>query len=133
MDQTSPGPATFPPPPESAAPPETTPSAVPPYQGPQAPAPYGVPAPPPYGMPYGAPYAGQYPQKPGNAFSIAAIVLGAIAFLFFPIVLGPAGLILGAVAKSKGEPKATFAMVLAALGTVGGMVLGFVAFSALNR
>jgi hypothetical protein len=65
----------------------------------------------------------------GNGFSTAGIILGAIAFLFFPIVLGPTGLILAAVGKSKGEDKAVVAMTVAGLGTVIGMILGVMLFS----
>ena len=64
------------------------------------------------------------PQSAGSGFSIAGIILGALAFLFFPIIFGPAGLILGAVAKSKGEEKAVVAMTVAACGTVIGMIIG---------
>lgn len=64
------------------------------------------------------------PANAGNGFSIAGIVCGAIAFLFFPIILGPVGLILGAVGKSKGEEKAVIALVVSALGLVIGMILG---------
>lgn len=60
----------------------------------------------------------------GNAYSIVGIVMGAIAFFFFPIVLGPVGLILGAVGKSKGESKAVVAIVVSAAGLVIGMILG---------
>ncbi len=66
----------------------------------------------------------QSQAKSSNGFSIAGIVCGAIAFLFFPIVLGPVGLILGAVGKSKGEDKAVIALVVSGLGLVIGMILG---------
>ena len=59
-----------------------------------------------------------------NGFSIAGIICGAIAFLFFPIVLGPVGLVLGAVGKSKGEDKAVLALIVSGLGLVIGMILG---------
>ncbi len=67
-------------------------------------------------------------QKTG--FSTAGIVCGALAFLFFPIILGPAGLILGAVAKSKGDPRGGTAMLVSGLGLVCGMILGFLMYSA---
>lgn len=70
------------------------------------------------------PPTNQVSGNTGNGFSIAGIICGAIAFLFFPIVLGPVGLILGAVGKSKGEEKAVIALVVSALGLVVGMVLG---------
>jgi len=64
------------------------------------------------------------PKSGGNGFSIAGIICGAIAFLFFPILLGPLGLILGAIGKSKGEDKAVIALVVSGLGLVIGMILG---------
>ena len=60
----------------------------------------------------------------GNGFSIAGIVFGILAFLVLPIVFGPLGLILGAVGKSKGESKATTAMVVSGIGMVVGMAIG---------
>lgn len=65
----------------------------------------------------------------GNTFSTIGIVLGAFAFLFLPIVFGPAGLVLGAVGKSKGEPRAIIAMVVSGVGLVVGMILGVIASS----
>lgn len=60
----------------------------------------------------------------GNPYSTVGIVLGVISFLFFPILFGPVGMILGAVGKSKGESKAVLAMVVSGLGLVVGMILG---------
>lgn len=69
-------------------------------------------------------------QAPGNGFSIAGIVCGAIAFLFCPPLFGLAGLVLGAVARSKGEPKANVALTVSAIGLVVGMIVGALLFSA---
>ena len=71
------------------------------------------------------------PKTTGNAFSTAGIICGVISFLFFPIVLGPIGLILGAVAKSKGEERAMTAIIVSAIGLVGGMIFGILVFSTL--
>ena len=71
------------------------------------------------------------PSSPGSTFSTVGIICGAIAFLILPIVFGPAGLIFGAVAKSKGEEKATVALVVSGLGLVIGMFLGFIVFSSM--
>jgi len=60
----------------------------------------------------------------GNGFSIAGIILGALAFLIFPIIFGPIGLIMGAIAKSKGERLATRALVVSGIGLVVGMIFG---------
>ena len=89
---------------------------------------YGQPT---YGQPsYGQP-AGQgqvpYPyaqQQTGNTFSIIAIVCGAVALLFCPILLGPAGLILGGIGLSKKERLAPIAMVVAGVGMILGFVIG---------
>jgi hypothetical protein len=56
-----------------------------------------------------------------NAFSIGAIVCGLIAVVIFPIVFGPIGIVLGAIAKSRQEPKANLGLAIA----VGGMLVGF--------
>lgn len=64
------------------------------------------------------------PVSSGSGFSTAGIVCGAVSFLFFPIILGPAGLILGAIGKSKGEAKAVVAMAVSGVGLVVGMILG---------
>lgn len=64
------------------------------------------------------------PRTAGNGLSTAGIILGAIAFMFFPILFGPAGLICGAIAKSRGEQRAVIAMVVSACGLVIGMIIG---------
>lgn len=79
----------------------------------------------------GAPGVMPTPKSAGSGFSVAGIICGAIAFLFLPIVLGPVGLILGAIGKSKGEEKAVIALVVSALGLVIGMILGFLVFASL--
>lgn len=102
----------------------------------QAPAGAGVAPPVPAGQgPCPAPWVqaaapGGYPVPVtvGNGYSTAGIILGAIAFLFVPILLGPTGLVLGAIGKSKGESKAVVAMVVSACGLVVGMLLGIIAF-----
>jgi hypothetical protein len=63
------------------------------------------------------------PQS-GNTFSIVAIVLGGIAFILFPIFLGPAAIILAVIAKNKKEKLANVALTVGILGTVIGMILG---------
>ena len=61
-----------------------------------------------------------------NIFSILAIVLGVVAVLFLPIVFGIAAIVLAGVALSKKE---RLAMVVAAVGTVAGFVLGAIVYS----
>ena len=42
-------------------------------------------------------------KKTENTFSIIAIVLGGLAFLFFPPFLGGAGVIVAVIGKTKNE------------------------------
>ncbi|MFF7494306.1 MULTISPECIES: hypothetical protein [Streptomyces] len=74
----------------------------------------------------GAPTAG----ASGNVFSIIAIVLGVIGFIFLPIVFALGGLIMAIIAKTvRHERLATVAIVVSAIGLVGGMVLGAIVVS----
>ncbi|ROQ59591.1 DDE superfamily endonuclease [Streptomyces sp. 840.1] len=72
-------------------------------------------------QPHGAPR----PATTGNVLSIIAIVLGVISLLFLPIVFGVVGLVLAIVAKTvRHERLAVIAIVVSAVGLVGGMILG---------
>ncbi len=82
-------------------------------------------------QPYWPGYAAAAPRS-GNGYSTTGIVLGSIAFLFLPILLGPAGLILGGIGKSKGESRATAALVVSGLGTVVGMIFSVIVYLALH-
>ena len=64
-----------------------------------------------------------------NTLSIIAIVLGGVSFLIFPILLGPAAIILAVIAKNKKEKLANIALAVAILGTVIGMLFGAIVFS----
>ncbi|MEY4740955.1 MAG: hypothetical protein RL402_480 [Actinomycetota bacterium] len=64
------------------------------------------------------------PAKAPNTLSTIALVLAAVGFLFFPIVIGTASLVLGIVAKSKREPNANIAITAGIVSLVGGMILG---------
>lgn len=70
------------------------------------------------------PYA--VPAKASNVFSDIGIALGALSFLIFPIFLGPIGIIIGAIGKSKNEPRAIVAITVSILGTLGGIFLTIV-------
>lgn len=61
-----------------------------------------------------------------NGFSIGAIILGALSFLFFPIVFGPIAIALAAVAMVRDEDRSIVALIVAIAGTVGGFILGAV-------
>lgn len=60
----------------------------------------------------------------GNSLSTVGMILGAIGFLFFPVVIGVAGIVFSAVAKSKGENNANLALGISIAGTVLGMIVG---------
>ncbi len=85
--------------------------------------------------PYGNQPVGQHhtPAKSGaseNVLSIIAIVLGAIGFLFLPIVFGLGGLILALIAKfARHERLSTIALIVGAVGLIGGMILGAIVAS----
>lgn len=95
----------------AAPPPPTTTPPVPPQY-----------LPPPQTYMYYSP--GPPPRPAGDGYSIAGIICGGLAFLFFPILLGPAGLILGGIAMSKGETKAPIALVVSGVGMVVGFIIG---------
>jgi hypothetical protein len=72
---------------------------------------------------HGAPQRGTN----SNVLSIIAIVLGVIGFIFLPIVFALVGLVLAIIAKTvRHERLSTVAIVVSAIGLVGGMVLGAV-------
>jgi hypothetical protein len=52
--------------------------------------------------------------------------LGVVAVLFFPIILGPIAMIVGAVGWSRGEPQGPIGVVVGLVGLIVGMVLGAV-------
>ncbi|MDT9681105.1 hypothetical protein RND61_03295 [Streptomyces sp. TRM76323] len=68
---------------------------------------------------------GQQRTSANNTLSIVAIVLGVVALIFLPIVFGVIGLVLAIIAKAvRHERLATVAIVVSAVGLVGGMILG---------
>ncbi|WP_327111323.1 hypothetical protein OG206_01500 [Streptomyces sp. NBC_01341] len=72
-------------------------------------------------QPHGAPQR----ATAGNVLSIIAMVLGVISLIFLPIVFGVIGLVLAIIAKTvRHERLAVPAIVVSAVGLIGGMVLG---------
>jgi hypothetical protein len=68
-------------------------------------------------------------RKPGRTLSIVGAVLGALAILFLPIVLGPIGAVLGFVAYSKGDrPLGMYVGVGSIITTIIGMAIGAAVF-----
>jgi membrane protein DedA with SNARE-associated domain len=59
-----------------------------------------------------------------NSFSYAAIALGVIGLLVVPILFGGIGIVLAAIAKSKGEKKAVPALIFTIVATVLGLIIG---------
>ena len=84
----------------------------------------GAAPPPPPPLPAG--YAPNQAPAAGNTYSTIAIVLGALAILIFPIFLGPAALVLAAIARNKGEERATKALAVAAGGFLLGVLLAVI-------
>lgn len=70
-------------------------------------------------------------RRPSNGFSVAGIVLGCLALLFLPVVLGPLAIIMAGVGKAKGERSSTGALIVAVAGTAGGLILSAVVFHVL--
>ena len=64
------------------------------------------------------------PVSPSNTISIIGIVAGALALLL-PIVFGPAGLILGVMARTRNERLANRALLLAASCMLVGLLVAF--------
>ncbi|GAA3007174.1 hypothetical protein [Streptomyces fulvorobeus] len=74
---------------------------------------------------YGDRATGQQRTASGNVLSIIAMVLGVISLIFVPIVFGVIALILAIIAKTvRHERLAVPALVVSAVGLIGGMVLG---------
>ncbi len=66
------------------------------------------------------------PSTPGNGLSIGAIACGIVALLICPILLGPAGIVLGVMALRRNESLAKVGIGVAVGGMIGGFVLGAV-------
>jgi hypothetical protein len=87
-----------------------------------------TPPPGPGGAAWGTPPSTR-PTTSSNGLSVGAIVCGAIATLFFPILFGPLGIVLAGVAMSRDEPKARTAMTVAVAGMLVGFVLGMLVWA----
>ena len=59
-----------------------------------------------------------------SPYSVIAIILGGLSFLLFPILFGPAAIILAVIAKKKGESLANVALTVGIVGAVSGMIIG---------
>ncbi|WP_220447426.1 hypothetical protein, partial [Nonomuraea deserti] len=76
-----------------------------------------------------------YPQPPhqprpaNQVLSIIGFVCAAVAVLFIPILFGLAGIVLGIVGHTRGEPLGKWAAVAAGVGMILGFVLGILVVS----
>ncbi len=69
----------------------------------------------------------------GRTFTIIGAVLGALAILILPIILGPAGAILGFVGYSKGDkPLGLYVGIGSIITTIVGIALGAAIMSGMN-
>ncbi len=60
----------------------------------------------------------------GRVFSIISIVLGVVAILILPIILGPVGVVLGFVGHRKGDRLGLFAAIWCIVATIIGIAIG---------
>ena len=59
-----------------------------------------------------------------SGFSTASIVLGAVAFFFLPWLFGTMGIVFGAIAVSRKQPRAAVGLTMSILGLVLGSIIG---------
>ena len=78
----------------------------------------------------GGPAAGGSP--PGRVLTILGFIFGAISILFFPIILGPAGIICAGIGMSKGDPLGKWALAVAIGGMVAGFVIGYLYYESVT-
>ncbi len=64
--------------------------------------------------------------------SILALVFGAVAVLFFPIIFGPAAIILGIIGAAKGDKLGIWGIVAGVVGMIAGIALGAIVWNAQN-
>ncbi|MER6003577.1 hypothetical protein ACIHFD_54105 [Nonomuraea sp. NPDC051941] len=82
--------------------------------------------PPPYPQP-------PYKQPPSNqVLSIIGFVCAVVAVLFIPILFGLAGIVLGIVGHTRGEPLGKWAAVAAGVGMIIGIALGVILVSSMS-
>ena len=59
-----------------------------------------------------------------QGMAVGGLVCGIVAFLFFPVELGPIGIILGALSWKAGNKLGMAATIVSIVGLVVGMLLG---------
>lgn len=102
------------------------PSGQQPYGQPYGQQPYGQ---DPYGQqqyqPYPPGYGAPPPQRGTQIFSIIGFICAAISLLFCPPGFGIAGIVLGLVGNSKGEPLGKWAAIASGVCMIIGLGIGF--------
>ncbi|MGW5109213.1 hypothetical protein [Nocardia sp. NPDC004123] len=83
----------------------------------------------PYGQPYqpypgGANFGAPPPRSGPQTFSIIGFVCAVIALIFCPPLFGIAGIVLGVIGHSKGEPLGKWAAVASGVALVLGIIIG---------
>lgn len=63
-----------------------------------------------------------------NSWLLASIISSVVAILFYPIIFGPLAIVLGIMAYNHNPQQGRLALVLAALATLVGMGLGYLAY-----
>ena len=64
-------------------------------------------------------------RQASNTLSWIAIACGAVAFLFFPIVFSPLGIVLAAIAYTRGEARWAVGLAVAVVGGIVGFMVGY--------
>lgn len=73
-------------------------------------------------------------RRPGHNWAVAGIVVGALAFVLIPTLLGPMGMIFGAVGYFKGARRLGMtAIVVSILSLILGVILSSILVSMMNQ
>lgn len=64
-----------------------------------------------------------------SSMAVASVVCGILSFLFVPVVLGPLGIVFGAISWKAGNKTGLAGMVISIIGLPVGMLLGIISVS----
>ena len=70
------------------------------------------------------------PNQGSNALSILAMIFGGVSVVFFWVIFGPIGIVLGIIAKARQERLSTVGLIISIVGPVIGFVLSALVFAA---
>lgn len=68
----------------------------------------------------------------GRVFTILGFVFAGLAVVILPILFGPAGIVMGIVGHSKGDPRGKLAAILAGVGMILGFIVGVALLASLR-